>query len=408
MTQERLDVVVFGATSFVGQILTKTLWQRHGLNGEIRWGIAGRDEAKLAALKNSLGPEASQLPVTLANASSEADLQALVAGARVVVSTVGPYALYGSGLVKACVEAGVDYCDLTGEVQWIERMINEHEATAKRTGARIVHCCGFDSIPSDLGVHFLQQAAMAQFGAPCQQVRMRVRRLKGGMSGGTVASIINLAKELTKDRSLAKKLANPFLIAPEKLAARQPNVKFAEFDPVSGSWLAPFIMAAINTRVVHRSNGVKGHAYGKDFQYDEAMMTGTGFKGRMTASTVASTLGAFFVGAALPPTRWVLERFVVPKPGEGPSEEAQNKGSYDLRFYGTTLRGQTLVAKVTGDKDPGYGSTAKMLAEAAACLAKDIPSSTQGGFWTPSSLMGDALLSRLQQHAGLGFELLSK
>lgn len=406
MKKREFDLIVFGATSFVGQILVQYLWKRHGLEGEVKWAIAGRDASKLATLKNRLGEKARTLPTLLANASNETELQTLCSQTRVVVSTVGPYALYGSPLVKVCAETGTDYCDLTGEVQWIARMIEQHEETARKTGARIVHCCGFDSIPSDLGVYFLQKAANSRFGEPCQQVRMRVRKLKGEFSGGTVASMINVTREVAADPALAKKLANPYLISPNRLPARQPNVSFAEFDPVAKSWLAPFVMAGINTRVVHRSNALQGYGYGKEFKYDEAMMTGSGLKGRLTAMGLASGMAGFLVGAALPPTRWVLEKFVVPKPGEGPSETSQQRGSYDLRFYGKTSKENTLSAKVTGDMDPGYGSTGKMLGEAAVCLAKDVDDKA-GGFWTPASLMGEPLLTRLQQHAGLKFELLS-
>ena len=407
MKQKEFDLIVFGATSFVGQILTQYLWKRHGLHGEVKWAIAGRDADKLNMLRNKLGEQAGKLPVVLANSSKEEDLIELCSRSKVIVSTVGPYALYGSGLVKVCAETGTDYCDLTGEVQWIARMIEAHEDTAKKSGARIVHCCGFDSIPSDLGVLFLQQSSTVQYGEPCQRIQMRVRELKGEFSGGTVASMINVTREVAADRSLAKKLANPYLISPTKLAARQPNVKFAEFDPVAKSWLAPFVMAGINTRVVHRSNAMQSYGYGKDFKYDEAMMTGSGLKGRLTAMGLASGMAAFLVGAALAPTRWALEKYVVPKPGEGPSENSQQRGSYDLRFYGTTSRGKTLVAKVTGDMDPGYGSTAKMLGEAAVCLAMEVDT-TPGGFWTPASLLGERLTSRLQQHAGLHFELIEK
>lgn len=405
MKQNEFDLIVFGASSFVGQILVQYLWKRYGLNGDVNWAIAGRDASKLDVLKNTLGEQARTLPTLLADASNESELQALCEKTQVIVSTVGPYALYGSKLVKACADSGTDYCDLTGEVQWIARMIEAHEATARKNGARIVHCCGFDSIPSDLGVLFLQQAAKVQYGEPCQQIRMRVRKLKGEFSGGTVASMINVTREVAADRSLAKKLANPYLISPSRLAARQPNVKFAEYDPIAKSWLAPFVMAGINTRVVHRSNALQAYDYGKDFKYDEAMMTGNGLKGRLTAMGLAGGMAGFLVGAALPPTRWVLEKYVVPKPGEGPSENSQKQGSYDLRFYGTTSKGKTLLAKVTGDMDPGYGSTAKMLGEAVVSLAKD-EHPTEGGFWTPASLMGEKLISRMQQHAGLKFELL--
>ncbi|HEX4842404.1 MAG TPA: saccharopine dehydrogenase NADP-binding domain-containing protein [Limnobacter sp.] len=405
MAKKKFDFVVFGATSFVGQILVRYLWLTHGHANQLTWAIAGRDAQKLEGLKQSLGEQASGLPVIHANAGDLESLAALCDQTRVIVSTVGPYALYGSELVRLCAERGVDYCDLTGEVQWIDRMIKAHEKTAQASGARIVHCCGFDSIPSDLGVYFLQEAAKTQFGEHCETVAMRVRKLKGEFSGGTVASMINVTREVTANPGLAKSLANPYLLCPEKLAARQPNVKFAEFDKTANSWLAPFVMAGINTRVVHRSNAVMQYAYGKNFKYDEAMMTGSGVRGRLTAMAVASALGGFLIGAAIPPTRWVLERFVVPKPGEGPSEQSQQKGSYDLRFFGRTSKGQSLVARVTGDMDPGYGSTAKMLGEAVACLAMDVDGHP-GGFWTPASIFGDKLIERLQSRAGLTFNLI--
>lgn len=410
MAQPVHHLVVFGATSFVGQILTRHLFQRHGAGGEVSWAIAGRSQAKLEELRASLGDAAAALPILLADAADEAALAQLCAQAKVVVSTVGPYALYGSPLVKVCAETGTDYCDLTGEVQWIQRMIAAHEATAQRTGARIVHCCGFDSIPSDLGVHVLQSAALARFGAPATRVKLRIKALRGGFSGGTVASLMNVMREVAQDPSLRKVLTDPYVIAPSLLSARpprQPEVRLAEYDADAKVWLAPFVMAAINTRIVHRSNALSGGRYGAEFSYDEAVMSGPGLKGRATATAMALGLGGFVALAAIPPTRWLLEQYVVPKPGEGPSPAAQESGFYDIRFHGRTAAGDTLRAKVTGDRDPGYGSTGKMLGEAAACLAFDIPKTRLGGgFWTPATAMGDALVKRLQQHAGLSFEVL--
>ena len=399
---KKYDIVVFGATSFVGQILTKYLWTTYGQGKGLNWALAGRSQGKLNELKQSLGSGAAELPTLIADAANESDLQALCAQTKVIASTVGPYALYGSPLVKVCAETGTDYCDLTGEVQWIDRMVKAHEATAQKSGARIVHCCGFDSIPSDMGVYFLQQQAKANLGSTCSQVKMRVKAAKGGFSGGTVASLMNVMREIAKDPSIGKAMANPYLIAPANLGVRQPNVNAAQYEKETGTWVAPFIMAGINTRVVHRSNGLLNNAYGKQFKYDEAMMTGKGFKGAAMAAAVTAGLGGFILGAAIPPTRWVLEKFVVPKPGEGPSLEAQNSGYYDLRFFGTTDDGKAITVKVKGDKDPGYGSTGKMLGEAAVCLAKD-KASTTGGFWTPSTAMGDQLLERLQGKAGLSF-----
>lgn len=409
-TPPTYDLVVFGATSFVGQILTRYLVTRYGGEGDLRWALAGRSIAKLETLRDELGPAAAGLPLIVADAQDTDAMHTLCGQTRVVVSTVGPYALYGNALVAACANTGTDYCDLTGEVQWIHRMIGEHEAAAQRSGARIVHCCGFDSIPSDLGVHFLQREMLQRFGAPAQRVKLRIHAMRGGFSGGTVASLMNVMKEVSRDPGLRKVLGNPYALAaaPETQRPRhQPDVQLPQYDAELGRWMAPFVMAAINTRVVHRSNLLKGFAYGEDFAYDEAMNAGTGFKGRLAATAITAGLGGFVGLAALKPTRALLERFVVPKPGEGPTPEAQEAGFFDFRFHGNTAAGDTLVAKVTGDRDPGYGSTGKMLGEAAVCLARDTPADQVcGGFWTPSTAMGDALIERLQADAGLTFEII--
>jgi short subunit dehydrogenase-like uncharacterized protein len=409
MSETPLQIVVFGATSFVGQILSRYLFGRHGANGELRWAIAGRSHAKLAQLRSSLGAGAETLPIIVADAADEAALEAMCASTRVVVSTVGPYALYGSPLVGVCARSGTDYCDLTGEVQWIRRMIDAHEDAARASGARIVHCCGFDSVPSDLGVHFLQRESMRLHAQPCTRVKLRIKAMRGSASGGTVASLMNVVREMSVDPEVRKIMVNPFAVCPDHGAGRprQPDVRFAEFDADCDSWLGPFVMAGINTRIVHRSNVLAGDAYGHDFVYDEAMMTGRGIKGRLTAVGLATALGGFVGATMLAPTRWILERYVVPKPGEGPSPDAQAKGFYDFRFFGRTADGNAVRVKVTGDRDPGYGSTAKILGEAAACLAQDVPRDERaGGFWTPATALGDALVERLQAHAGLTFSLL--
>jgi short subunit dehydrogenase-like uncharacterized protein len=409
MQHPRFDLVVFGATSFVGQILCHYLAEQFGHEGALRWAAAGRSQDKLEALRSGLGRGARGLPLLLADAGDPASLETMCAQARVVVSTVGPYALHGEPLVQACARAGTDYCDLTGEVQWIRRMIDRYEGTARESGARIVHCCGFDSIPSDLGVYFLQRESMRRLGQPCTRVKMRVRAMRGGFSGGTAASLMNAIKEAAADPALRKELANPYSLCPkgERRGPRQPNVKGAEFDEAFAAWIAPFVMSAINTRIVHRSNALLEHAYGREFTYDEAVLTGKGMKGRFNATSMATGLGAFVVAGALPPTRWLLERFVLPSPGEGPGPEAQAKGFFDLRFHGTAGDGRSLRARVTGDRDPGYGSTAKMLGQAAACLAQDVGKADKpGGFWTPATIFGDRLVDRLQSDAGLAFELL--
>ncbi|MES3024509.1 MAG: saccharopine dehydrogenase NADP-binding domain-containing protein [Pseudomonadota bacterium] len=397
------DVIVFGATSFVGQILCRVLSEQCA--GQFTWAAAGRSQAKLEAVRAQLGAAGAGLPLIVADAASAADMRALCAQARLVVSTVGPYALYGEQLVQSCAAGGTDYCDLTGEVQWVRRMIERYEDTARATGARIVHCCGFDSIPSDLGVHFLQREARERFGQPCTSIKMRVKAMAGTVSGGTAASLVNIAKEAAADPALRRELADPYSICPpgHGFSARQNPAAGAEYDADFATWTAPFLMAGINTRVVHRSNALLEAAYGKDFTYDEATMA----KGWLRAQGFTLGIGAFMLGLGVAPLRGVIEKRVLPQPGEGPSLEAQAKGFFDFRFVGKTAQGQQLRVKVTGDRDPGYGSTAKMLAQAAACLLLDVPRSERGGgFWTPATVFGDKLIARLEAHAGLRFSVL--
>jgi short subunit dehydrogenase-like uncharacterized protein len=408
MSTPSYDLVAFGATSFVGKILCRYLWQEFGAQGEIKWGAAGRSMAKLEELRSSLGAKAGTLSLVVADATDEASLRNLCASTRVVVSTVGPYALYGEPLVRACAESGTDYCDLSGEVQWIRRMVQRYEATARKSGARLVHCCGFDSIPSDMGVHFLQRQAMKQLGATCTRVKMRVKAMRGEFSGGTVASLINVVREAAADPALRKELADPYSLCPGESVpkARQPEVRSAQFEADFGAWVAPFVMSGINTRIVHRTNALSKQAYGADFTYDEAVLMGRGLKGRFAATAMTAGLSGFMLAAAIRPTRAALERFVLPKPGEGPSPEAQRTGFFDLRFLGTTGDGRQIRIKVTGDRDPGYGSTGKMLGQAAACLALDIAkAATPGGFWTPATIFGDRLIQRLTARSGVTFDL---
>lgn len=400
MTDKTFDIIVYGATSFVGQIITRTMHTQFA-DGSIRWAIAGRSLSKLQSVSDAIG--LSGIDLIVADAADEAALQQMCAQTKVVMSTVGPYALYGDLLVQTCATTGTHYCDLTGEPQWIRKMQSRHEADAKRSGARIVHCCGFDSIPSDLGVHFLQRHAIQRFGQTCDRIDMRVVSMKGGASGGTIASMINMVKEAVGDADLRRELKDPYSLCPagHAFSVEQRDVKI-EYDTVYGSWIAPFIMAGINTRVVHRSNALSGNSYGAKFRYEEAVVTKS--QGIARASTWG--VNALMLGLAVPPVRWLLETVVLPKPGEGPSEKAQLEGGFDLMFLGSTAQGDTIRCRVTGDRDPGYGSTARMLSQAAACLAKDVPDDVPGGFWTPATLLGDSLIGRLQMHAGLTFELL--
>ncbi|MGK7295616.1 MAG: saccharopine dehydrogenase family protein [Candidatus Wenzhouxiangella sp. M2_3B_020] len=401
------DVVLMGATGFTGRLVAEHLLARHGADGELKWALAGRSSEKLAKIREELGGNAGSLPVLVADSHDRESLDALVKRTKVVCTTVGPYALHGSDLVAACAEHGTDYCDLSGEVPWMRQMLDRHAEAAERSGARIVHCCGFDSIPSDIGVWFVQQEATKRYGKPLERVRLRVKAAKGGLSGGTFASMLNIVEEARRDDETAKLLKNPYALCPAdaRVGPRQPHVGGPKHDDEIGSWSAPFIMAAINTRIVHRANALQDHAYGKDFRYDEAVLTGTGFGGRVKASMVSLGMGAFAVGAALGPTRTLLKKMVLPKPGEGPSAEQRKAGFFNIVIEGRTDDDETLRARVRGDRDPGYGSTSKMIGEAAVCLACDIGDDVTGGFWTPATALDGKLLERLKAHAGVTFEI---
>jgi short subunit dehydrogenase-like uncharacterized protein len=401
MGDRRFDLVVYGATSFVGQILTSWLVER--APGDLRWAIAGRNAAKLAEVAAATGADVDRI---VADAADRAALDELAASTRVVASTVGPYAKYGSDLVAAVAAAGTDYCDLTGEPQWMRAMIDAHQGDAEASGARVVHACGFDSIPSDLGVWFTQQQAIERFGMPCQAISYRVVAAKGGASGGTIASGLELAEQARRDPSLRRMLADPYALATEGMRSgpRQPNVGRPQRDPVAEAWVAPFIMAATNTRVVQRTHALLGRPWGDDFEYDEAMSMGSGPLGLVKAAGVTAAMAGFALSAAFGPTRSLLRR-VLPDPGEGPSPEAQEAGFFEIRLYGRTTAGHEIVTRVTGDRDPGYGSTAKMFAESALAFL-DVPADRLGGgFWTPASAFGDLLVDRLVAHAGLTFDV---
>lgn len=392
--QKEFDLMIYGATSFVGKIMVRYLASLS--QEEFTWAIAGRSKAKLNDLKTELGLQ--NIPYFVADASDEQALGALCERANVIVTTVGPYALYGETLVKLCAQSGTDYLDLTGEPQWIKAMLDKYEAQAQASGARIIHCAGFDSIPSDLGVYLSQRLAIEKTGLAAPQIKMRVYKIKGTASGGTVASILNVLKEAGDNPELRKQLVNPYILcgAEHPFSVRQKNHKKAEYDEALGHWTMPFVMAAINERIVHRTNALLKGLYGDSFKYDEAMSA-------KTATTAWSTtlgLGAFVAAASIGPMRNLLAKYVLPKPGEGPTQEQQETGMFDLRFYATLSDGTQQVVQVTGDKDPGYGSTAKMLSQAALCLAKDTEG-LSGGMWTPAAAMGDALMKRLSDYAGV-------
>ncbi|GAA6151907.1 saccharopine dehydrogenase family protein [Pseudoteredinibacter isoporae] len=381
-------IVVYGATGYTGRLVCEYLNQQYGVNGDVVWAMAGRSEEKLAAVRDEMGIP-SNIPMLVADASNPESIQALASRAQVVLTTVGPYQLYGNDLVKACAEAGTDYVDLCGEPAWMHEMIGAHQEAAKASGARIVFSCGFDSVPFDLGVHFLQQAAQEKFSAPLPRIKGRVRAMNGTFSGGTLASFKATMAAAAKDPELVNVLMNPFALTGSFNGPEQPSGLTPIYEDDLKSWSAPFVMATINTKNIHRSNFLMGHQYGEDFSYDEMMLTGPGDNGEAMAKAIAEDKSM-----ANDPK----------KPGEGPSKEERENGFYDVMFVGSNGSGDSLVASVKGDKDPGYGSTCKMIAESAVCLLKN-PEAASGGVWTPASAMGGLLIERLQANAGLTFAL---
>ena len=387
-TERELDIVVYGATGFTGRLVAEYLNNTYGVNQDVNWAMAGRSLDKLVLVRDEMGIDLA-IPLIVADGSDVQSINSMVDRASVVLTTVGPYQLYGIELVAACAERGTDYVDLCGEPAWMHKMIADHSAAAEKSGARIIFSCGFDSIPFDLGVLFLQNYAKETLGSTVSRVNGRVRSMKGTFSGGTLASFRATMAAAGKDRNLIGVLRNPFSLTPGFEGADQPLGNKPEFDTSIDTWVAPFVMASINTKNIHRSNMLMGHMYGEDFVYDEMLMTGPGDKGEAVAKAVAEDNSM-----ANDPR----------KPGEGPSKEERETGFYDVLMVGEHSDGRSVRISVKGDKDPGYGSTSKMIAESAVCLVKN-PEMASGGIWTPAPAMGDKLIERLEAHAGLTFTI---
>lgn len=383
--QRAHDIIVYGATGFTGRLVAEYFAQSG--DPTLRWAMAGRSESKLAEVRDLIGAPAD-IPLVVADAGDPASIAAMVASTRVIITTVGPYQLYGSDLVAACAKAGTDYADLCGEPAWMRQMIDAHEDEARRSGARIVFSCGFDSIPFDLGVWKLQQICRDRFEAPAPRIKGRVRSMQGGASGGTIASLKATMAAAAKDMSIIGLLKDPFALTPGFDGPSQPSGLIPQYDSDLGVWAVPFVMAPINTKNVHRSNFLAGHPYGSDFVYDEMMLTTLGEAAKAAAEAIAK-MNPFSGESG-------------PKPGEGPSKEERENGSYDILFIAEYPNGRRARLAVKGDRDPGYGSTSKMIAESAICLVRDRPDSA-GGIWTPGALMPEPLLNRLEANAGLLF-----
>ena len=403
---KQYDVVVWGATGFTGRLVAEYLKNTYGIGKSVKWAIAGRNMTKLKSIHDALDLEG--VDIIVADSSQRGSLDAMTSVARVVCTTVGPYALYGSELVASCVANGSHYCDLAGEVQWIRRMIDAHHEEASAKDVKIVHCCGFDSIPSDMGVYYLQKMAKAKTGSHCDEIRFRLKAAKGGFSGGTYASLSNVMKEAAKDKSIWKTLTNPYGLNPDPSfdGPDGRDLQTVLFEKETNSWITPFVMAAINTKIVRRSHGLAEFPYGKEFQYNEAIMTGPDFKGRMKATGNALSLGVMMAAKPGSFLKGVMDKFL-PKPGEGPNKKAREEGFFSARLFGYAKGEEIIVGSVKGDMDPGYGSTSKMIGECAVCLAQDGDTGiAKGGVITPSTAMGDAILDRLQEKAGLTFTVL--
>jgi len=404
MAERKYDLLVWGATGFTGKWVAKHLFD-HYSDGSLKWGIAGRNPDKLNDVREFIGDHSSSTQGELADSDNSDSLDKLVANTNVIISTVGPYAYYGSKLVEACAKAGTHYVDLTGEVPWMREMIDAHHDTAVESGAKIVHSCGFDSIPSDMGTYYFQQQAKQRLGTYLKNVRFALIKAKGGISGGTIASIINIVKLAVKDKNIRRILLNPYALNPDPSirGVDKQDQQGVVFNKELNMWTAPFLMAGINTRIVRRSNALMGFTYGEEFSYTETMATAKGIAGYTTAKAISSAVKGIVLTSLTGVGRSFLG-FVLPSQGQGPKVDEQDPGFYHIQFNGDTSDGQSLVATIMGDSDPGYGSTSKMLAESGVCLALDALK-VGGGFWTPASAMGDALLERLQNNAGISFSI---
>jgi short subunit dehydrogenase-like uncharacterized protein len=390
MSSAKFDIVVYGATGFTGQLVAEYLTHHYKSDKTLKWAMAGRSLGKLKAVRDAIGAPGNT-PLIVADASDAASLKAMAEQTMSVITTVGPYQLYGEELLAACVATGTDYFDLCGEPIWMRQMIDKYEAAAKESGARIVFSCGFDSVPFELGTFVVQEEAKRVFGAPAARVKGRVRDMRGTLSGGTAASAKATFDAVAKDISLVAILNDPFALTPGFTGPKQPKGNKPLIEEDLNSWAAPFMMALINTRNVHRSNMLMGFPYGQDFVYDEMVLTGPGEKGESNAKRVMAA-NAEKTGPG------------APKPGEGPSKEERENGLFNLLYVAIAPDGRMVRAGVTGDRDPGYGSTSKMISECAICMLRDT-TDVAAGFWTPGAAMQHKLIKRLRDNAGLTFEV---
>jgi short subunit dehydrogenase-like uncharacterized protein len=395
------DIVLWGATGFTGRLVAEHLAGKEG----VRWAMAGRSRAKLEATRNDVAarfPSAASVPLLIGDAADQASLAAIASQARVVASTVGPFAIHGEPLVAACVASRTDYCDSTGEPNFIRRIIDAHHEAARAAGVRIVPTCGFDSIPSDLGTFLLADHARSQ-GRALAEVRAYVTAAKGGMSGGTVASMLQILDAVAHDRDMRRLLADPYSLSPDRandLGVDGRDRIAPRWDAEAGGWAAPWVMAGINSRVVRRSNALLGHRYGKRFRYEEAMLMRGRVAGAAQAAAMTAAFAAAFTVLGTSKAARDLAAKKLPAPGQGPPRAEREAGYFKLRLYGV-LEGDeraSLLARVDGKGDPGYAATSRMVGESALCLALD-PAAPgfEGGVLTPATALGMHLVERLRR-----------
>ena len=395
---KELDLIIWGATGFTGQLVSEYINKKYS-NTALKWGIAGRNKEKVLVIADRLNITKDR--IFIADCNDIESLIKLTSKTKVICTTVGPYAKLGTNLIEACIKTNTNYCDITGETQWIRKMINKYHLKAKKNKIKIINSCGFDSIPSDMGVFYSQKKVFEKTGKYASKVNMRVAGAKGGISGGTYNSLSNVLEEARVDKEVRKTLTNPYGLNPidKQNGPDKADLQSVIFDKVSNSWIAPFVMAGINTKIVRRSHALIDFKYGSDFSYDEATLSGKGVLGQVKGylSLIPIFLATRKKGSFI---KNIVD-YVLPKSGEGPSEKTRISGYYNLRFY-LTQQNKIYLSKVIGDMDPGYGSTSKMLAESAVCLALDKTPETYG-ILTPSVALGDPLLKRLQENAGLTF-----
>jgi len=399
---KKFDVVLLGATGYTGKLVAEYLHTKYGTQGDLKWAIAGRNSQKLKRVQKEIGIE--EIDFLIVDNNDRGSVDRMTATTKVVCTTVGPYAKYGTLVVASCIENRTHYCDLSGEVQWMRKTIDTYHDEARKNMVKIVHSCGFDSIPSEYTVYFLQNYAFQKANEYCQKIELRLKASKGGLSGGTYESLLNVLKEASEDRSLYKVLLDPYGLNPDgdRHGPDKPGLRKVKYDGRYNEWLTPFLMETINSKIVRRGLSLCSHPYGKGFQYHEAMIAGNGFSGRIKAYIILLGLGLM---QAKPGFLQKMFRKLFPNPGEGPDAKERTEGFFYFIARGYLKNGQVFQAKIIGDQDPGYGSTSKMIGEAAVCLAKDNQNKNYG-ILTPVSAMEDNLFRRLKKNAGLTFSII--